>query len=131
MIPLSRSVCRLVRACMGLGLLALLAALPTAAQPTPPVEHFDLVLFGTDLEASAHRVMLETNPWQSDAWTAVAESGRSPRCDDHPRLRVVPDLSAARYLGQDVRENYIALKITTPRSRADGTLRAAYALPSV
>lgn len=102
---------------------------PTSAQPTPPVDTFDLVLFGTGLDAS-HEIALKTNPWRSDSWTPIGESDRSSTCTAQPGLRVVPGLSTARYLGQDIRENYIALKITTGRADADGALRAAYALPS-
>lgn len=116
---------------LAFSLLSLPGIVPlAAAQPAPPVEHFDLVLFGTDLDASAHRVALKTNPWRSDAWRPVGTSGGSSPCPAHPRLRVVPNLPAARYYGQDIRENYVALKIKTTRSNVDGTLRAAYALPS-
>jgi hypothetical protein len=45
-------------------------------------------------------------------------------------VHVVPDHSTARYLGQDIRENYIALKITTTQDDPEGTLRAAYAVPT-
>lgn len=103
---------------------------PTSAQPTPPVDTFDLVLFGTGLDAS-HEIALKTNPWRGDSWSPIGENDRSSTCATQPGLRVVPDLAAARYLGQDIRENYIALKITTGRAEADGALRAAYALPSV
>lgn len=116
--------------CVGLLCVGLMGSRPTSAQPTPPVETFDLVLFGTNLEASAHRVALKTNPWRSDAWTRVGGAGTASPCAAHPRLRVVPDLSAARFLGQDIRENYVALKITTTHPNVEGTLRAAYALPA-
>jgi len=41
---------------------------------------------------------------------------------------VLPTLSTERYVGQDLWENDIALKITT--DAAEGRLRAAYAVPA-
>jgi len=116
---------------LGGALLAGLGAVSwTPAQPAPPVERFDLVLFGADLDPASHRVALKTNPWRSGAWTTVAPSDRPVRCTAQPSLRVVPNLPGARYLGQDIRENYIALRVTTTHGAAPGTLRAAYAMPS-
>ncbi|MFB6272623.1 MAG: hypothetical protein ABEL51_06985 [Salinibacter sp.] len=102
---------------------------PSAAQPTPPVDTVDLVLVGQHLEAPTHTIAVKTNPWRSNRWTSVRKRGTSGACPSQPRLHVIPGLSAARFLGQDIRENYIALKITATED-ADGTLRAAYALPS-
>ena len=107
-----------------------LTAGPSAAQPTPPVDTFDLVLLGRQLDAPAHTIALKTNPWRSDQWTSIYSEGNPEACPTQPRLHVIPDLSSARYLGQDIRENYIALKITTTQDEPDDTLRAAYALPS-
>jgi hypothetical protein len=116
----------------GGALLAVVGTAPrVAAQPTPPVERFDLVLFGSGLDTASHRISLKMNPWRDGAWTPVAPSDRPVRCIAQPGLRVIPTLSVARYLGQDIRENYIALRITTTRAAATGTLRAAYAVPSV
>jgi hypothetical protein len=95
------------------------------------VKHFDLILVGSDLDPTTHRVALKTNPKQGGAWPPVAPSARAVRCTAQPGLRVIPNLSGARFLGQDIRENYIALRITTTRAAATGTLRAAYAVPSV
>ncbi|MFB6230317.1 MAG: hypothetical protein ABEL04_04100 [Salinibacter sp.] len=112
-------------------LLAVLGAVSWApAQPDPPVERFDLVLFGSNLGPASHRVALRTNPWRGGEWATVAPADRPAQCTAQPGLRAVPNLSAARYLGQDIRENYIALRVTVTRAAAPGTLRAAYAVPS-
>jgi hypothetical protein len=95
------------------------------------VKHFDLILVGSDLDPTTHRVALKTNPKQGGAWPPVAPSARAVRCTAQPGLRVIPNLLGARFLGQDIRENYIALRITTTRAAATGTLRAAYAASSV
>lgn len=101
---------------------------PAGAQPGPPVENFDLVLVGDHLRADVHRVALKTNPTYGTAWSSVDGA----RCTDTTQLMVIPDLSASRYLGQDIRENHLTLRITTrSSSTADGgALRAVYAMPS-
>lgn len=119
----------ILSACLALGLLTLLAAPPATAQPTPPVESFDLVLYGANLAPQNHHVELKSNPWRGDAWIDVGD-GSQPPCPKQSNLRVFPELSAQEYLGQDIRENYVALKITAKRAKTEGTLRAVYALPS-
>ena len=101
---------------------------PAGAQPGPPIENFDLVLVGDHLRADVHRVALKTNPTYGTAWSSVDGA----RCTDTTQLMVIPDLSASRYLGQDIRENHLTLRITTPSSTEDarGALRAVYAVPS-
>lgn len=114
---------------VGLALLAVTTPDASTAQPTPPVDTFDLALYGTSLDAS-HELALRTNPWLSDEWMPVGQTDGAMACTDQALLRVVRDLPAARFLGQDIRENYIALKITTTNEEAEGALGAAYALPS-
>jgi len=94
------------------------------AQPAPPVDAFDLVLVGDSLSAAAHRVALRTNPTAGEAWEELEEA----RCDDTARLLVFPAQSTDRYLGQDIRENYLAVRVTA--EAGGGTLRAVYAVPS-
>lgn len=119
------------RPALSIALLALLAPGLSAAQPTSSVETFDLVLFGTGLSPSAQEITLKTNPWRGDAWTPVPTTNGPAPCASSSALRVVPGLPTARYLGQDVRENYVALKISPFSEDPNGQLRAAYALPSV
>lgn len=116
---------------LSVAVLALLVPEPSPAQPTVPVDTFDLVLFGSGLTPSAQEVALKTNPWRGDAWTPVSSTDGSPSCASSSTLRVVPGLPTDRYLGQDLRENYVALKLSTARGESAGRLRAAYALPSV
>jgi hypothetical protein len=111
-------------------LLAFLAPAPGAAQSARPVDHFDLVLVGRHLNAPTHQIALKTNPWRSNAWIPTPPPEKSFACRAHPQVHVVSGLSTARFLGQDIRENYVALKITTTSTDAAGTLRAAYALPA-
>lgn len=101
---------------------------PVAAQSGPPVASFDLVLVGDHLRAEAHHVALKANPTEGAAWTPLSDA----RCSRTPGLMVLPSLSVAKYLGQDVRENHLSIRITTRSSPDDarGTLRAVYAVPS-
>lgn len=102
-----------------------------SAQPETPVATFDLVLVGNDLDPDAHRISLKTNPGQGETWTPVVSSDRSPRCTTSESLLVVPDLPAKQYVGQDIRENHLSLKIETVDPATEGAIRAVYALPSV
>lgn len=98
---------------------------PTAtAQPTSSVDTFDLVLVGDSLTASAHDIALKSNPVEGEQW----ETRDALQCDDPGRLLLLTDLPASRYLGQDIRENHLSLRVTSETSGA--SLRAAYAVPS-
>jgi hypothetical protein len=116
---------------LSVAVLTLLVPGPSPAQPTSSVDTFDLVLFGAGLTPSAQEIDLKTNPWRGDAWTPVSTTDNPVPCASSPTLRVVSGLPTDRYLGQDLRENYVALKLSTARDEADGQLRAAYALPPV
>ncbi len=114
-----------------LGLLGLGLGDTAPAQPAPPVEQFDLVLVGDRLNPEVHRISLKTNPTQGEMWTPAVTADRSPRCTSTESLLVVPDLPAEQYVGQDIRENHLSLKITTQDPETEGTLRAVYAVPSI
>lgn len=104
--------------------LALVLGPTVHAQPVSSVDTFDLVLVGDSLSVSAHRVALKSNPTKGATWTTLKEA----RCEETERLLVLPAQPTDRYLGQDIRENYLALRVT---AETDGsTLRAAYAVPS-
>ena len=101
------------------------ALAPTAVAQSPaPADSFDLVLVGDALSPAAHQVSLKTNPTAGSRWTALDDA----QCTGTGRLMVLPTLSTERYVGQDLRENYIALKIATDAE--GGRLRAAYAVPA-
>ena len=88
-------------------------------------QHFDLILFGRNLKASKSAVWLKTNPWLSDKWEKL-ENAHSQTTSGY-NLLTYQDLSVNRYLGQDIRENYLLIKIQTAK---DGTsISAIYVLP--
>lgn len=122
-----RFLTRSVRtALVTLALLLPLLVLSAAAQPARPTETFDLVLYGEQLNDVSEHVQLKSNPWRRDAWIAVGQRHRTA-CTGSSSVYVLRALPTGEYLGQDVRENYIALKIAGLQSQE--ALRAAYALP--
>lgn len=106
---------------------ALLIGLGSAAsaQPNRPADSFDLILVGDSLRPAVHQLELKTNPVAGDTWTTID----GVECTGTEDLMVMPHQSVDRFLGQDVRENYVALRITS--ETAGGLLRAAYAVPSI
>lgn len=104
---------------------------PVGAQPTPAIEEFDLVLVGNHLNTDDHQISLKTNPSRGGEWTAVDRPDQSIHCSTTDDVLVVSALSAQQYVGQDIRENHLSLKITTLNANSEGTLRAIYALPSI
>ncbi len=104
--------------------LALAFAPTIQAQSNAPVDAFDLILVGDSLTASAHRVALKTNPSAGATWTTLDEV----RCNETERVLVLPAQPTDRYLGQDIRENHLALTVTA--KTGGGALRAVYAVPS-
>lgn len=109
---------------MGFGPVAL-------AQPQASLSTFDLVLVGDHLNADAHRVSLKTNPSEGEDWTAVGQSDPPFQCTRTDGLLVVSGLPVEQFVGQDIRENHLSLRIRTDDAAANGALRAVYALPSV
>lgn len=95
------------------------------AQPVSSIDSFDLVLMGDSLRPSTHTVKVRSNPTAGETWTAL----ENPQCAETGRVLVFPNQSAQRYLGQDIRENYVALKVLAEAK--GGALRSAYAVPSV
>lgn len=88
-------------------------------------QHFDLVLFGKNLNHSKLNVWLRTNPWLSDQW--VRSGTAYLRTISGYDLLAYRDLPVDRYLGQDIRENYLLIKIK-PR-QGNASLSAIYVLP--
>ena len=117
---------------------AVASSAPTGSNAAAPADSlFDLVLYGPDLRSGTHRVFLKTNPGFGNAWEPIGTL--SP--PDAERRTGVPNestwetvlltkLRRERYLGQDFRENYLALKIVTvAEGPIPSKLSAAYAVP--
>lgn len=88
-------------------------------------EQFDLIVYGKHLDAATLTVELKSNPLFGSSWEPADGQTRAPGS----QLLVIKNLSRKRYLGQDIRENYLALRLS-----AKGTetveISAIYVLPS-
>lgn len=102
---------------------------PGAAEPTraPADSLFDLVLYGRGL-ADGRQVFLKTNPGFGENWERVGPPA-SHRDTTAWAPVVVRGLSRERFLGQDFRENYLALKVASPPRAGAARLAAVYAVP--
>lgn len=101
---------------------------PAAGQPSDmEPQHFDLVLFGRNLTEGDLQVALKVTPGTRDEWTDIKSTSKKGRHTGRGYTTLVlTDLPVRKYIGQDIRENYLALKIVTEK----GALHAVYAVPS-
>ena len=90
-----------------------------------PSHRFDLALHGTGLDFRRQVVELRRNPAYGEGWDTLAP-GEAVTMPGRTTI-LYPDLSRHRYLGQDIREDHLRLRVTTA---AGGELMAVYALPS-
>lgn len=106
-----------------------LRAQPACAGEQAEERYFDLVLFGSGMERDDPSLSLKTNPWSDPPgqWEPQ-DSGEVGRYRDRQGgvTLALTRLPCSRYLGQDIRENYLALRLA---SGGESALTAAYALP--
>lgn len=113
------------------GLLFLLIISTSAFAQMPELpEQFDLAVFGQDLHASKIQVWLKENPGINNNWVKL-DNGKTVTSTDDPFTTIIyQGLSTDKFAGQDLRENYVAIKIKT-KGRRSAQIRAAYALPAI
>lgn len=88
---------------------------------------FDLVVVGEAVGGPAVQVALRTNPARGHTWTNL---GRPARRSSDGTVAVWTDLSLPRYLGHDIRQNHMMLRIETGDNPSpDAAMRAVYAVP--
>lgn len=107
--------------------LILLCNAATAQTSDQQPSRFDLVIFGSNLDANSTRVWLKENPGINNNWQQLPSGNAASHSAGSFSILVFSGLSTEKFAGQDIRENYIALKVT---SNGDAELRAVYALPS-
>lgn len=111
------------------GILFLLLTSTTGFAQMPEVpEQFDLAVFGQDLHTSRVQVWLKENPGINNNWVKLDNGKMVPSTDDSFATIIYRGLSTDKFAGQDLRENYVAIKIKT-KGRRTAQIRAAYALP--
>lgn len=105
-------------------------AQPACAGDQAEERYFDLVIFGSGLERNAPSLALKTNP-RSDRpglWEPPDSGEGVGRYRDRQGdvTLALTRLPCDRYVGQDIRENYLALRLAGGGGAA---LAAAYVLP--
>jgi len=88
-------------------------------------EQFDLVVYGKHLDATTLSVELKSNPMFGSSW----ESAEGKSIIQGGQLLVIKNLSRERYLGQDIRENCLALRLGAEGAKPV-EISAVYALSS-
>lgn len=113
----------------GLFACLLFASIGTAQPPAESPSEFDLLIFGKNLDSTVE-VLLKENPGTKNSWQKL-DSGRliSDQKETFSTL-LFSNLSTDKFAGQDIRENYIAIKVTPAEGR-NIHIRAFYALPHV
>lgn len=113
----------------GLFTCLLFAFTGSAQPPAESPSKFDLIIFGKNLD-SRTEVFLKENPGTTNNWQKL-DSGRLIS-DEKKGVSTLlfSNLSTKKFAGQDIRENYIAIKITPVEDR-NQLIRALYALPHV
>ncbi|WP_445664801.1 hypothetical protein [Fodinibius sp. AD559] len=105
----------------------LFASIGSAQNPIEEPSKFDLVIFGNNLDSNTE-VLLRENPGTENSWNKL-DSGHliSDEQNEFTSL-IFSSLSTEKFAGQDIRENYIAIKIN-PSSSSSLNIRALYVLP--
>lgn len=114
-----------------LGLLSflLITSIGNAQTPADQPSQFDLVIFGSNLDANATEVWLKENPGTENNWQKLDFGRTISDAENGLTSILISNLSAEKFAGQDIRENYIAIKISSSTSNLDQEIRALYALP--
>jgi hypothetical protein len=101
------------------------------ADPTVPQAdsgRFDLVVIGDGPGLRRAGVELRENPSAGGAWRAVRTRPVSLDGEPPGAALVVARLRTSRYLGQDIRQNHLMLRLSVPDG-AGAQVRAVYAVP--
>jgi hypothetical protein len=89
---------------------------------------FDLVVIGNGPGFREAGVELRENPSAGGAWRAVRTGPVSLEGQPPGAALVVARLRTSRYLGQDIRQNHLMLRLSVPDG-AGAQVRAVYAVP--
>ncbi|MFO7893169.1 MAG: AGE family epimerase/isomerase [Longimicrobiales bacterium] len=92
----------------------------TVHRPAEVTPRFDLVVYGRDLDPTGMTVRVRENPSAGDAWVPLVEPA-TRRGDDGWAAVVYPGLSALRFLGQDIREGHVAVRVQGLAGAASGS----------
>lgn|GEM_PF-916175 len=90
-------------------------------------DHFDLVIYGKGLTAKDLQIELKANPGFGGQWEKAG--GEADVYDYKDRLIAIQSFEVKRYLGQDVRENCIAVRLRFHGAEPPA-VSAIYAVPA-
>ena len=94
-------------------------------------ETFDLVIYGENLTTDHLNVLLRTNPVFGLQWEdPLQASDKKVKVlnPDSKNILMICDLSKERYFGQDIRENYIGVKLESAVEDQHPEISAMYAV---
>lgn len=105
------------------------ASVMSAQQSEDSPDYFDLVIFGKNLNAENTRVWLRENPGVNNSWHELSAFSMGDASGEQFSTLVVSAIPVQKFVGQDVRENYIAVKVKVPSLQGTTEIRAVYAFP--
>lgn len=113
------------------GLLAclLFASIGSAQTPAELPAKFDLVIFGNNLDFTTE-VFLNENPGIEAKWHKLDSAHVISDEEDEFTSLLFSSLSTKKFAGQDIRENYIAVKISSVVDSIQH-IQALYAFPHI
>lgn len=96
-----------------------------------PTGTFDLLVYGHDLDPGEHEVFLRSNLDYGAEWISLGTITNPAASADDPTwgTAIFTGLSTQRFLGQDFRESYLDLRITTADASDGSLVGAFYAVP--
>ena len=92
-------------------------------------ETFNMLFYGKNLNTEQVKVQLKTNPKAGEDWTNILKERKNVWMSENRELLVIKNLSMENYFGQDIRENYIAVRLTSKAEDSLPEISAMYALP--
>ena len=113
-------------------LMLLFSTIRAAAQQDSTA--FDLVIFGQSLDAEAVTVELKTNPRYGSEWIRLKSQPyeiTDLQINNGYALLLISGMERERYIGQDIRENHLTIKITSNTNAPPARVHAVYAFPLI
>ncbi|MFO7891423.1 MAG: hypothetical protein R6V04_13915 [bacterium] len=91
---------------------------------------FEIWIYGDGLSSENMEVSVKTNPEFGEQWHSILSPDRtdpSIRIFGYNRLLILSGLSLEKYFGQDIRENYAAVRVSAEQNTSE--IQAFYVLP--
>lgn len=92
-------------------------------------ESFNLLIYGRNLSLDEINLQLKTNPRSGETWTTISKEDKKAWKSENQKLLVIENLRMKTYFGQDIRENYVAIRLKTKAKKYPPEVSAFYALP--